>query len=175
MPATGRNVRVRKLFCPECVSFFAQPTSNRNRRCWIWAKEGNIHGHKTRRALLLSSCRYPSSIRHSRGWSPQSHTWKGDMNMNAGKVAMVVSFVAVMAVSVLAAGKSSAAQGDVTTAVAGQKTVVHHGTWISFETSSAECSVCHAQLYAQWRLAAGSDLKTVGQGTNHAISSTEPV
>jgi len=97
------------------------------------------------------------------------------MNMNAGKVAMVVSFVAVMAVSVLAAGKSSAAQGDVTTAVAGQKNVVHHGTWISFETSSAECSVCHAQLYAQWRFAAGSDLKTVGQGTNHAISSTEPV
>src|SRR6266702_3004640 len=140
LPATGRNVRVRKLFCTECVSFFAQPTSNRNRRCWIWAKEGNIHGHKTRRALLLSSCRYPSSIRHSRGWSPQSHTWKGDMNMNAGK--------------------SSAAQGDVTTAVAGEKTVVHHGTWSSLETSSAECSVCHAQLYAQWRFAAGSDLKT---------------
>lgn len=88
--------------------------------------------------------------------------------MNARKAVTGLVVATAMALSVFAAGKSEAVQE------AGA--AVHHGIKVSFETTrSAECGVCHEKTYAEWRYAAGSDMKTVGQGTFHALSSTEPM
>ena len=95
--------------------------------------------------------------------------------MNAGKTVMHLMVATVMAVSVFAVGKSEAASGDGTAAVDPQNSGVHHGLRVSFETRAVECSGCHETKYAEWRFAAGSDMKTVGQGTYHALSSTEPM
>ncbi|HEY6873667.1 MAG TPA: hypothetical protein VI298_13175 [Geobacteraceae bacterium] len=90
--------------------------------------------------------------------------------MKTGKAVMHVLLAMVLAVSVSVAGTSEAASVS-----ADHRATVHHGISVSFETHSAECGVCHATRFAEWRFAAGSDMKTVGVGSYHAIGSTEPM
>ena len=61
------------------------------------------------------------------------------------------------------------------TGAAAQQSAGHFGAIITEATRASECGACHEKRYQEWRYAAGSDLKTVGQGTYHALSSTEPM
>lgn len=83
---------------------------------------------------------------------------------------MLLAFV----VFTVAGGMAAALAGTTVAATAGQA-AIHHGETISFSTHASKCGLCHQKQYNEWRYAAGSDLKTVGQGTYHAISSTEPM
>lgn len=107
--------------------------------------------------------------------------------MNAWKRARQVMAGAAIALAVIAAAKSGIALADDNApatlnttaatadaaAMSAAPVAVHHGLRISFDTPAAECSKCHDTKYAQWRYASGSDMKTVGVGSYHAISASE--
>lgn len=77
--------------------------------------------------------------------------------MKVRKVVMLVTLILGLAVGV----------GYAAVGIPGHKD-------ISFSTHSAECSVCHQQQYNEWRYAAGSDSPSVGFGSAHAITNTDP-
>lgn len=49
----------------------------------------------------------------------------------------------------------------------------HHGLELSTGTRAAECGLCHQRQYSEWRYAADSDIDIRGEGSYHAVSSTE--
>jgi hypothetical protein len=74
-----------------------------------------------------------------------------------------------------AAARDTAERTNTSAATSNQNSVNHQGRQISFATHASECGSCHQKEYNEWRYAAGSDITTVGKGTYHALSSTEPM
>jgi hypothetical protein len=100
--------------------------------------------------------------------------------MNAQKRVRQMMVAAAMLLAAFGTGRSGTALAEtvaVTTDVAANadQTGVHHGLRITMATPAVECSKCHAVKFAQWRYAEGSDFKTVGVGSYHAVSATEPM